>query len=183
MAQACQITGTYGPNVEKQWPVLFDVAGLYGLQDRDVLAGMCGIIGHESAGHWWPIHEFGDGTRAYFDRYGRAPNGQDYGGRGLIQTTWLSAYQIAQDYLRDHFGIVVDLVGNPDVVLGDPVIAAHLACIYWVTHAGGILVDMCRAHRWDEVIHYVWGLNAPGNSVFDAYLVQVKRAATYLLAR
>lgn len=142
---------------------------------------MCGIIGHESAGRWWSIHEFGNASD--FNRYGRAPNGQDYGGRGLIQTTWASNYQAVQDYLAAHFGLVVDLVGNPDLLLNDPTLAAHAVCIYWVTHAGGILVEKCKVHDWGEVIHYVWGLNAPGNPTFDTYYSQVKYAAEYLLAR
>ena len=181
MAQACKITSTYGPNVERMWPVLFDTARLYNLQqDRDVLAGLCGVIGHETAGRWWPIHEFGSSSD--FDRYGRAPNGQDYGGRGLIQTTWQGNYQVLQDYV-ERFGISVDLVNNPDLLLNDLTLAAHGALCYFVTHANGACVAACRQHDWGHVVYYVWGQYSPGTSVFDNYANQVKYAAEYLLAR
>lgn len=173
------MTGQYGHNVEVQWPILFKVAGLYGLQNRDVLAGMCGIIGHESAGRWWPIHEFGTD----FSQYGKSATGQDYGGRGLIQTTWQSNYEAAARVIKERTGKDYDLVNNPDLILNDPELAAHCACVYWVDHAGGILVDKCKQHDWGEVIHYVWGLNAPGNPVFDRYYTGLRDAAEYLLAR
>ena len=179
VAQACKITNTHGPNVERQWPILFKIAGLYGLQDRDVLAGMCGVIGHESAGHWWSIHEFGTD----FSRYGYSPTGQDYGGRGLIQTTWRTNYQKVQVYLLSNFKIQVDLVNYPDLLLGNPELAAHAACIYWVIHAGGILIDKCKEHNWPDVIYYVWGAKIPGNVYYDQYLSKLTYAANYLLAR
>jgi hypothetical protein len=177
VAQACQITSTYGANVEKQWPVLFETSAMYDLQDRDVLAGMCGVIGHESAGHWWPIHEFGTD----FSRYGYAPSGQDYGGRGLIQTTWQSNYQQVQDYLAINFGLHYDLVNNPDLILNDPTLAAHAALVFWVKRPS--LIVYCQRHDWGHVIEQVWGMYAPGNTYFDPYLAQVKRAAEFLLAR
>lgn len=180
IAQACRIT-TYGPNVVATWPILFKIAGLYGLQDRDVLAGMIGVIGHETAGRFASIHEFDDGTG--FGKYGYATSGQDYGGRGLIQTTWKSNYAVVQDYLEEHFNIKVDLVTYPDLLLNNPELAAHAACIYWVTHAGGVIVPYCKQHNWGEVIHYVWGQKLPGNQYYDTYLEKVTYAANYLLAR
>lgn len=180
VAQACQIT-TYGPNVEAMWPILFRTAALYNLHnDREVMAGLCGVIAHETAHRWWPIHEFGNA--ADFNRYGRAPNGQDYGGRGLIQTTWPGNYAVLQDYVK-RFGIDVDLINNPDALLDDLVLAAHGALTYFVTHANGACINMCHQHDWGHVVYYVWGQYSPGVQVFDQYYNEVKYAAEYLLAR
>lgn len=181
VAQACQIGGTYGPNVELMWPMLHGTMVRYGLADEArIMAGMCGVIAHETAGRWYPIHEFGNA--ADFARYGYAPSGQDYGGRGLIQTTWQGNYQSVASYMARHWNMDVDCVNNPDIIL-QPAIACHAACIYWVSHAGGILIDMCLSQRWDEVIHYVWGANLPGNPHFDQYLTRLRYATNYLLAR
>lgn len=169
----------YGPNVEVQWPILYKIAALYELQERDILAAMCGVIGHETAHHWWPIHEFGSD----FSRYGYSPLGQDYGGRGLIQTTWQSNYERAKVVIKQRTGMDYDLVNRPDLILNDPILAAHAACVYWVDHAGGILIGKSRAHDWGEVIHYVWGLNLPGNKDFDQYYKELSYAGQYLLAR
>lgn len=178
VAQACQITGLYGPNVEKQWPILYKISAVWGLQERNILACLCGVIAHESAHHWWPIHEFGTD----FSRYGYAPSGQDYGGRGLIQTTWQSNYIRAENSIYQKTGIRYDLTNNPDLILNDPILAAHCACEYWVDQAGGILIDKSRALDYGEVIHYVWGLNAPGNPNFDQYFKELKYAADYLVS-
>lgn len=176
VAQACQIT-QYGPNVEKQWPVLFKTSKLYGLQERNILACLCGVVAHESAHRFWPIHEFGTD----FSRYGYAPSGQDYGGRGLIQTTWAANYKQAQDVILAYTGKNYDLVNNPNLVLNDPELAAHCACVFWEQRPG--LIAAARRLDYGEVIHYVWGLNAPGNKDFDQYYREVKYAAEYLLAR
>ena len=177
VAQACQITGKYGPNVEKQWPILFAVSKQWGLQDRLQLASLCGVIGHETAHQWWPIHEFGSD----FSRYGYSPTGQDYGGRGLIQTTWQSNYQQAQQTIENQIGLRYDLVNNPDLILNDPVLAAHAACVYWSQRDP--LMRAAASRDYGEVIHYVWGANLPGNSNFDQYYKELKYAADYLLAR
>lgn len=161
------------------WPVLYKTSKLYNLdKDRDVLAGLCGIIGHESAGRFWPIHEFGTD----FSRYGYSPTGKDYGGRGLIQTTWQTNYKVLQDYIK-RFGIDVDLVNDPDLLLNDLELAAHGALTYFVTHANGACIDRCRQHDWGHVVYYVWGQYSPGVKVFDDYFNQVKYTAEYLLAR
>lgn len=178
VAQACQIT-TYGANVVKQWPILFKISALWELQDRDILAAMCGVIGHESAHRWWPIHEFGTD----FSRYGFSPFGEDYGGHGLIQTTWESNHERAQYLIKLKTGMDYDLVNHPHLILNDPILAAHCACVYWTDHAGGILIPKSKQHDWGEVIHYVWGLNLPGNKDFDQYYRELKYAGDYLLAR
>lgn len=177
VAQACQIT-TYGQNVEKQWPILFKIAGMWGLQDRKQLACMCGVIGHETAHQWWPIHEFGTN----FSRYGYSPAGEDYAGHGLIQTTWEENHRRAMQLIAERTGKVYDLVNHPHLILGDPVLAAHCACVYWVDHAGGILIQKANQLNYGEVIHYVWGLNLPGNPNFDQYYRELKYAADYLMA-
>jgi predicted chitinase len=151
---------------------------MYGLQERNVMACMCGVVAHESAHRFWPIHEFGTD----FSRYGYAPSGQDYGGRGLIQTTWASNYKQAQDVILARTGQTYDLVNNPDLILNDPVLAAHCACVYFVERSD-TLVAAARRLDYGEVIHYVWGLNQPGNPSFDQYYAEVKYAAEYLLAR
>lgn len=188
VAQACQITGTYGPNVEKQWPILFKVSAAWGLQDRDQLAAMCGVICHESAHQFWPIHEFGTkcGNCLWdpaFSQYGYAPTGECYGGHGLIQTTWPANHERAMTLIKEKTGKSYDLVNHPHLILNDPELAAHCACVYWVDHAGGILQDKSKEHDWGEVIHYVWGLNAPGNPNFDQYFKELKYAAEFLLAK
>lgn len=149
------------------------------MQDRDILASMCGVIAHETAHRFWPIHEFGTD----FSRYGYAPSGKDYGGRGLIQTTWQSNYEAAARVIKERTGKQYDLINNPDLILNDPELAAHCACVYWVDHAGGILIQKSKVHDYGEVIHYVWGLNQPGNPIFDQYYREVKYAVEYLLAR
>lgn len=184
VAQACQIT-TYGENVEKQWPILFEVSALWGLQDRDQLASMCGVIGHESAHHWWPIHEFGTncGNCAWdpaFSRYGYAPSGECYGGHGLIQTTWQSNHEQAQQAIQDKVGVIYDIVNHPHLILGDPELAAHCACVFWSSRPP--LMAAAARHDYGEVIHYVWGLNAPGNPSFDQYYRELSYAANYLLS-
>lgn len=152
VAQACNITEVYGSNVEIMWPILYQVSTLYNIAEPAILAGLCGVIGHETAGRWWPIHEFGTN----FSQYGYAPTGADYGGRGLIQTTWASNYQVVRDYLAANFNIQADTVNNPDL-LYDPTIAAHAACIYWVTHNNGVILTYCRNGQWAEVQRQVLG--------------------------
>lgn len=187
VAQACQVT-SYGENLEEQWPILFKVSAMWGLQTKEQLAAMCGVIGHESAHHWWPIHEFGTKCNnclwdPVFARYGYAPTGECYGGHGLIQTTWPGNHERAQILIQEKTGVKYDLINHPHLILNDPVLAAHCACVYWVDHAGGILQTHSANKNWGEVIHYVWGLNAPGNPDFDQYFRELKYAAEYLLAR
>lgn len=173
----------YGPNVEIMWPILFRVAGhpKYDLLDKRIMAGLCGVIRHESAHRFWPIHEFGGPQQ--WARYGRAPNGTYYAGRGLIQTTWAANYGRVQNYLRDEFGIVVDLLGDPDIMIGNPELAAHAACIYWVTHGGYRLVaKACEREDWGEVIRLVWGAKIPGNPDYDKYLREVQFTTRTLLS-
>lgn len=77
-------------------------------------------------------------NRAYANRMGNGPedsgDGWKYRGRGLIQLTGKSNYQLASDALR------VDLVANPDAAT-EPAMAALTAAWFWNKHGLNELAD------------------------------------------
>lgn len=77
-------------------------------------------------------------NRAYANRMGNGPedsgDGWKYRGRGLIQLTGKSNYQLASDALR------VDLVANPDAAT-EPAMAALTAAWFWSKHSLNELAD------------------------------------------
>lgn len=187
MAHSCQIPPVYGPNVEVQWPILFKISALWGLQERSILAAMCGVISHESASRFWPIHEFGTNCDnclwdPVFSRYGYAPTGECYGGHGLIQTTWETNHRRAKIRIKEMTGVDYDLLNHPHMILNDPILAAHCACVYWVDHGGGLLIPASKRQDYGEVIRLVWGAKLPGNQYYDQYYARLTRGANALLA-
>lgn len=164
IAVAAQIPPPWGPNVELIWPLLAPALTRYGADSVLSAIGAIGTIAHEAASRFYPIHEFGSD----FSRYGYAPNGQDYGGRGLIQTTWASNYGKVQT----HTGI--PCVENPDLLL-DPANSVEAFCVYWTDPDHGPVVNYAKAGDWYHVRYYVYGAGDPVGQA------RIQRVANYLL--
>src|SRR6185295_16394150 len=97
VAQAAQIVGRNGLNVEANWPILCDVFGQWagvvpglGLDSPASLAGLVGTIAKESAGTFAPVEEAFwldiRARQAEWAKHGYG-GGPQYHGRGFIQTT------------------------------------------------------------------------------------------------
>lgn len=164
IAVAGQIPAQYGPNVEVIWPILAAALTKYGCDSILSAIGAIGTIAHETASRFYPIHEFGSD----FSRYGYAPNGKDYGGRGLTQTTWLGAYQKVQDVTG------IPCVANPDLLL-EPESSGEAFCVYWTDPNHGPVVKYANAGDWAHVRYYVFGAMDPVGQA------RIQRAADYLL--
>ena len=83
------------------------------LTDIRQLAYILATVKHETANTFLPIAEYGYGRGG---SYGKLINGKAYYGRGYVQLTWLSNYQVMTERLRAK-GFDVDLVNNPDDVM------------------------------------------------------------------
>lgn len=144
---AGQIPGQYAGNVPIYWPLICADFAANGIGSVLSLIGAVGTFAHESASRFAAIHEFGTD----FSRYGYAPNGKDFGGRGLIQTTWKSNY----DRVQAMTGI--PCAADPDL-LYVPENAVAAARVYWVDHD---LATVCERQDWMECRKRVYGAQDP----------------------
>lgn len=152
------------PNVMDNWPHICRAAALWGMDEPLILIGFLGTMMKET-GTLYPVREAWwvwnvdpqAAIRYYLNTalHAAYQGGWEYHGRGYVQLTHVGNYQMVQNALAEK-GIVVDLVGNPDLML-QPEWAAHGLCLYFRDHAGGIMPNLCRQRNWTEVRHYVWG--------------------------
>jgi hypothetical protein len=159
VAQAAQITGANGHNVEKNWPILCRAFEEWGIASPLSCIGAIGTIAKETAGTFAPVEEaFWLSPAAKQVEYAKHSygGGPQYHGRGFVQTTHLSNYKRVQDILAAR-GRPLDIVGNPDLLL-DPEISAQAFCIYWTDHD---LNTVCERQDWAEVRRRVYGGNDP----------------------
>jgi len=159
VAQAAQVTGANGPNVEANWPLIADAMAAWEIASTLVGVGIIGTIAQES-GSFAPVREawwLSEAQRnAYYaDTRQHAPysGGPQYHGRCFVQLTHVGNYQAAQDAINERMGWGLDLVGDPDQAL-DPNVAAHIICWYFALKG---LVPFCEAQAWPEVRRRVWG--------------------------
>lgn len=159
VAQAAQVTAVNGPNVERNWPLIYAAMKVWEIQTPLVGAGIIGTIAQES-GSFAPVREAWWLTEAqrnayYADTTQHAPygGGIQYHGRCFVQLTHVSNYQAAQDAINQQVGSSLDLVGDPDSAL-DAGVAAHIIC--WFFASKGI-VPFCEQQNWSEVRRRVYG--------------------------
>lgn len=153
------------PNVKDNWPGICRAAGIWGMDDPLILIGFLGTMMKETGTlypvreAWWVWDKDRQAAINYY-LYGnhasyQGGTGWEYHGRGYVQLTHIGNYQMVQNALAEK-GIVVDLVGNPDLMLV-PEYAAHGLCLYFRDHAGGVMPGLCKQRNWEEVRHLVWG--------------------------
>lgn len=154
-----------GNNVDIYWPSL--VAGLTeaGCCDAPTQIATVATIRVETSA-FAPIHEFGGNdyfTRMYEGRAGlgntQPGDGARFHGRGFIQLTGRSNYQIYGDALG------VDLTGDPDLAL-NPDISARIFVKYFVDRR---IPAMAAARNWEGVRRAVNG----GVNGWDDYIAAV----------
>lgn len=154
--QIASILGAPVENVRSQWPLVYAALQEFGIADEPTLTAALATIGVETGTFlpvregWWLDrdygHEWAEAYRRHEFRY------YPYYGRGLIQLTWLSNYERAEEELG-----IVGLYDNPDLALRQD----HSALIfawYFATHGGSPLIPQAaRQGRWIEVRRLVNG--------------------------
>lgn len=153
VAQAAQtnLAGT-----QHNWPIVYDVARRWEMDSPLCLVGIIGTIATETASTFAPVREAyylaTDAQRWawYSDTSKHAPyaGGPQYHGRGFVQTTHDYNYQKVKDYTG------VDVVGNPDLLLTNPRLAAEALCIYF---AGRNICSIAERRDWLGVRRAVYG--------------------------
>lgn len=147
ITRAGQIPGQYAGNVAIYWPLICADFEANGIGSVLSLVGAVGTFAHESASRFASIHEFGTD----FSRYGYAANGKDFGGRGLIQTTWKSNYDRVQAMTGIPCGTDPDLLYVPEN-------AVAAARVYWQDHQLHLVSDQ---QNWAELRKRVYGALDP----------------------
>ncbi len=120
-------------NVEANWPVILHALEGYGIKSDGALIGVLATISVE-ARSFLPIREYG-GVKYFTDNYeGRADlgntekgDGAKFCGRGFVQTTGRSNYTKLRKELKERFGLDLDVVTNPDLLLSTEPAAIALA--------------------------------------------------------
>jgi hypothetical protein len=154
--QISAATGIPIKNIESSWPVLSQLMSDKGWTDKNIYIAMIATVATETnvcVGHtpqgFKPINELGGYD--YFEKH-YGPNttvgkrlgntvlgeGAKYHGRGFIQTTGKSNYDLAGKRLG------LDLVTNPDLIL-EPTAAAKEAINYFDTRH---VADAAVAKDW-----------------------------------
>jgi hypothetical protein len=117
------ILGSPVENVKSQWPLVLDALREFGIDDFPTQVAAIATIGVES-GTFLPVRE-----AWWLD--------EDY--RGLIQLTWLSNYQAAEEALG-----IVGLADNPDLALEQ----GHSARIFAWFFATHDIAGLARRGLW-----------------------------------
>jgi hypothetical protein len=156
-------------NVTANWPRIVEQLDHCNLADnRNVYAAILGIVAHETASTFTPLHEYG--SPADWAGYSGGPN---YAGRGFVQLTHDFNYRAYGEKVRALWGAgaddpTFDLVANPDNVM-DPDIAAAIIALWWRDTralptasypAGYSLVQASEDQDWAWVSRLVQGSTA-----------------------
>lgn len=134
-------------NVRSQWPLVFSALEEFGIADETVLTAAIATIGVESGTFlpvreaWWLDEDYRRRNFRYFPHYGR----------GLIQLTWRSNYEAAEQALG-----IVGLADNPDLALQQD----HSARIFAWFFASRPIPQAARRGDWVEVRRLVQGADA-----------------------
>lgn len=145
-------------SIKKNAPHVFRAMGAGGLTSKNQLVGILATIQVETAS-FGPVAEIGGKGQRY------AP----YYGRGYIQLTWKSNYELFEK-ASGH-----KVVANPDLVL-QPEIAAQSTVFYWKGGTGNNPSVPAEAGDWTKVRRAVQG----GTSQLDRFLQAVERGKKYL---
>jgi len=150
-------------DIERNWPRLLEQLAHCGITDRPVQVAMIGTIAIESASTFRPVREaffLGEPEPAETWRRNNLRYYPWYG-RGFIQITWQSNYQVYSQKINDLWqaGGAIDLIARPDDALDPDVSAAH-AALYFRDHTtlqGYSIPDAARANDWEWVRRLVQG--------------------------
>jgi hypothetical protein len=129
------ILGSPVENVKSQWPLVLDALREFGIDDFPTQVAAIATIGVESGTFlpvreaWWLDEDYRRRNFRYYPYYGR----------GLIQLTWLSNYQAAEEALG-----IVGLADNPDLALEQ----GHSARIFAWFFATHDIAGLARRGLW-----------------------------------
>lgn len=150
---------------------------MFGIDTPLSMIGAIGTIAQE-ASSFLPVEEAfwlteAQRNRFYADTSQHAPyqGGIQFHGRGFVQTTHRYNYERVMVVLRERFGMIVDLVNHPELLL-DPVIASVAFAVYWSDHN---LQAVSESMDWAGVRRGVFGGNDPAGTA------KVKHAADVLI--
>jgi predicted chitinase len=150
-------------SVTDNWPFICRAAGLWKIDEPLVMMGMLGTTMKETGSlypvreAWWVWDKDQQAAINYYlyGNHAAYEGGWQFHGRGYVQATHRSLYQLIQNEIKQ-FGIEIDLVGHPDLLLV-PEYAAHGMCIFFLNKPG--LIAACQNRNWAEVRRLVWGAN------------------------
>lgn len=132
--------------VERNWPLIDAELTRQGVTSEANCAAAIGTTAIETASTFAPVREAFWMTEDWREANLRY---YPYYGRGFIQLTWQSNYQLAGDYLG------VNLASDPDRALETDIAAAVFAW-YWAVARPGI-PRAADNHNWAEVRRLVQG--------------------------
>jgi len=150
-------------DIESNWPRLVEQLSHCGINDRATQMAMIGTVAIESASTFRPVREaFYLGEPEPAESY-RRNNLRYYPwyGRGYIQITWQSNYQLYGQKVNELWGSggAIDLIARPDDAL-DPDVSAAVAALYFRDHTtlqGYSIPEAARAGDWEWVRRLVQG--------------------------